>query len=82
MSSSSLPSLARASSASLLRAALRGLQIDAFDNAGYDDALYLLQMGEAQVEQLIKDVAMKPGHASKFRDYLKLEYEAWHTPLE
>ena len=52
------------------------MQIEAFDNAGYDDALYLLQMGEPQVEQLIKDVQMKAGHATKFKAYLKLEYAA------
>ena len=49
--------------------------VGAFDEAGYDDALYLLQMSGEQIEQLIKDVGMKMGHASKFRDFMRLEHE-------
>ena len=47
--------------------------VEAFDENGYDDLVWILQMGDAQVEQLIADVGMKPGHAAKFQQYLAAE---------
>ena len=47
--------------------------VEAFDEKGYDDLAWLLQMDGTQVEQLIADVGMKPGHAAKFQQYLAAE---------
>ena len=46
---------------------------DAFDDAGYDDLQYLLVLNADQINHLVSDVGMKPGHACKFRDYLLRE---------
>ena len=43
----------------------------AFDDNGYDDLQFLLEMKDDEVTELVKNVAMKPGHAHKFRDLLK-----------
>ena len=40
----------------------------AFDDAGYDDLQFLLEMSEDETRSLVGDVGMKPGHAHKFRD--------------
>ena len=53
---------------------------DKFDEQGYDDRDYLLTMEAAQIDGLITDVGMKPGHAVKFRDFLALERRAAPAP--
>lgn len=47
--------------------------VEKFEEAGYDDLEYLMDMGDAQIECLIADCGLKSGHAAKFRDYLKVE---------
>ena len=50
--------------------------IEKFEEQGYDDLEWLLQMDESLVEVLVIDVQMKPGHAAKFKHYLALERQA------
>ena len=47
--------------------------IAAFDDAGYDDLVYLRSMDDAMVDRLVADVGMKVGHAARFRFYLQEE---------
>ncbi len=47
--------------------------VEVFDDQGYDDLEFMLRMRPEQVEQLIADVGMKPGHAAKFKLYLETE---------
>lgn len=42
----------------------------AFDEGGYDDLDYMMQLGEAGLTKLCAEVKMKPGHANKFLDFL------------
>ena len=44
-----------------------------FDEAGYDDRDFILQMNAEHLDALVRDVGMKPGHALKFRDFLAQE---------
>ena len=44
-----------------------------FDEAGYDDRDFILQMNAEHLDTLVRDVGMKPGHALKFRDFLAQE---------
>ena len=53
-----------------------GAYAAAFEEQGYDDKDFLLRMGEAGIQRLIEHVAMKPGHADKYRTYLEAERQA------
>lgn len=45
----------------------------AFEEQGYDDYDYLIMVDHACFEELVGHVGMKPGHAQKFRHYLRAE---------
>ena len=55
--------------------------VDKFDEEGYDDYEWILTMETAQVEKLIADVGMKPGHAAKLKQYLAMERQAAATAV-
>ena len=46
-----------------------------FEEAGYDDAVYLYSMNEKQMDQLGRDCKMKTGHIAKYKDMLRIERE-------
>ncbi|KOO32589.1 hypothetical protein Ctob_010287 [Chrysochromulina tobinii] len=50
-----------------------GMYAASFDEAGYDDRDFILQMSAEHLDALVRDVGMKPGHALKFRDFLAQE---------
>jgi hypothetical protein len=50
-----------------------GMYAASFDEAGYDDRDFILQMSAEHLDALVCDVGMKPGHALKFRDFLAQE---------
>ena len=50
-----------------------GMYTTNFDEAGYDDRDFILQMNAEHLDALVRDVGMKPGHALKFRDFLAQE---------
>lgn len=41
-----------------------------FEDLGYDDLLYMLQMGAASEERLVQHVGFRVGHAMKYRHYM------------
>ena len=47
-----------------------------FEEAGYDDAVYLYSMNEKQMDQLGRDCKMKTGHIAKYKDMLRIERES------
>ena len=49
--------------------------VDRFDEEGYDDVEFLLEMDDSQIDRLIADTELKPGHANKFRDMLHREQQ-------
>ena len=50
-----------------------GMYAASFDEAGYDDRDFILQMSAEHLDALVRDVGMKPGHALKLRDFLVQE---------
>ena len=45
----------------------------AFEETGYDDLEFLTSLDESQLGEVAALVGMKPGHASRFKAWLKRE---------